>query len=102
MVADDVAFILSLDSLMNDLAQHFNEEELASLPALERSLSTEESKLLADAFVRTKEFVPSRSHPRAPTKPPFSTWVSFLVAPLDNFGDLFRRFPKEEQFTKCA
>jgi hypothetical protein len=42
-------------------------------------------------------FVPSRSHPRAPNRPPFETLAGLLATPIDRLGDLFRKFPKEKE-----
>jgi hypothetical protein len=88
-------FIPTLKSLMDDLAQHIKEEETGDLPALESALSNEEGEKLAKSFGRTKAFVPSRSHPMAPNKPPFETVAGLLAAPLDHLGDLLRKFPDE-------
>jgi hypothetical protein len=91
--AGTMDFVPSLKSLIDDLAEHFNKEEMADLPALDSALSSEDSKSLATSFSRVKAFLRSRSHPAAPIKPPFGTIVSFMAAPLDHLGDLFRRFP---------
>jgi len=88
-------FIPSLKSIMDDLAEHIKEEERDDLPALENALSTEDSERLAKSFGRTKAFVPSRSHPKAPNKPPFETVIGLMTAPLDHLGDLLRKFPDE-------
>lgn len=80
---------------MDDLAEHIKEEEIADLPALNRVLSSEDSESLAKSFGRTKAFVPSRSHPKSPNKPPFETVVGLMTAPLDHLGDLLRKFPDE-------
>lgn len=81
---------------MADLSQHMKEEEGSELPELEKALTAEDSADLAKSFERTKMFVPSRSHPRAPNRPPFETVVGLLAAPIDRLGDLFRKFPKEK------
>jgi hypothetical protein len=78
---------------MEDLRQHIKEEEEHDLPKLESALSQEESQSLSKSFARTKAFVPSRSHPSAPNKPPFETAIGLLTAPIDHIGDLFRKFP---------
>ncbi|KAJ5660957.1 uncharacterized protein N7484_000329 [Penicillium longicatenatum] len=83
----------TLKSLMQDLTQHIKEEESEDLPKLEESLTTEESEDLSKTFGRTKMFVPSRSHPSAPDKPPFETAIGLLTAPIDHLGDLFRSWP---------
>jgi len=87
------SFIPELKSLMNDLSQHIKEEETEDLPALDESLSNEDAESMAKSFGRTKAFVPSRSHPMAPNKPPFETVVGLMTAPLDHLGDMLRKFP---------
>lgn len=78
---------------MDDLKQHIHEEETSDLPKLEAALSEEESRDLSKSFGRTKMFVPSRSHPSAPCKPPFETAVGLMTAPIDHLADLFRQWP---------
>ncbi|OGM45909.1 HHE domain protein [Aspergillus bombycis] len=92
--ASDADFIPTLKALMEDLASHIKEEEATDLPALEEALSSEESEKLSDSFGRTKMFVPSRSHPSAPSKPPYETAVGLLAAPIDHLADLFRKWPE--------
>jgi hypothetical protein len=70
---------------------------MADLPALDDALCIEDSKSLAKSFSRTKVFVPSRSHPMAPSKPPFDTIAGLIAAPFDYLGDLLRRFPDERE-----
>ena len=55
---------------MDDLSQHFNEEEADDLSKLEDVLSQEESEKYSISFERTKMYVPSRSHSSGPEKPP--------------------------------
>jgi hypothetical protein len=78
---------------MKDLNQHIQEEENDDLPALESAIQNDESESIAKSFGRTKAFVPSRSHPNAPNKPPFETVIGLMTAPIDHLGDLFRKFP---------
>jgi len=96
MEAGSIDFVSSLESLMNDLAQHFNEEQMANLPALDDALCIEDSKSLANSFSRRKAFVPSRSHPMILHKPLFDTVASLIAAPFDYLGNLLRRFPDEK------
>ncbi|KAJ5982665.1 hypothetical protein N7451_012765 [Penicillium sp. IBT 35674x] len=93
MQPSDPQFETTLKALMKDLSEHIQEEESNDLPKLEESLSTEESENLAKSFGRTKIFVPSRSHPSAPDKPPFETAVGLMTAPIDHLADLFRTWP---------
>ena len=88
-------FIPTLKSLMDDLQAHIKEEEDEDLPALETALDAADDEALVKSFGRTKAFVPSRSHPSAPNRPPFETVAGLMAAPLDHLGDLLRRFPDE-------
>ncbi|KAI9852447.1 MAG: hypothetical protein M1830_006793 [Pleopsidium flavum] len=96
--ASSPEFIPTLKTLMAGLSKHNKEEERDDLPDLERALASSEtskdSEDLATSFNRTKMFVPTRSHPSAPNKPPFETVVGLMAAPIDHLGDLFRKFPK--------
>jgi hypothetical protein len=78
---------------MNDLNEHISGEESSDLPALEAAMQTSDSEAMAKSFGRIKAFVPSRSHPSAPDKPPFETVVGLMTAPMDHLADLFRKFP---------
>jgi hypothetical protein len=93
MKPTDPDFESTLKSLMSDLSQHIKEEESTDLPKLEDAISEAESEKLSKSFGRTKMFVPSRSHPSAPDKPPFETVAGLLAAPLDHLSDLFRSWP---------
>lgn len=93
MEPSDPQFAPTLQALMRDLSQHIKEEEGNDLPKLEEALSQEESEGYSKSFGRTKMFVPSRSHPSAPNKPPYETAVGLLTAPIDHLSDLFRKWP---------
>jgi hypothetical protein len=93
MKPTDTLFIPTIKKLMEDLSEHIKEEETDDLPKLEAVLSEEDSLSYARSFGRTKMFVPSRSHPSAPDKPPFETVVGLLTAPIDHLADLFRKWP---------
>lgn len=83
----------TLESLMADLKEHMISEETEDIPRLDDALSEEESVGLSQSLNRTKMFVPSRSHPSAPSTPPFDTAVGLLTAPLDRVADVFRKWP---------
>ena len=80
---------------MEELGHHFNEEELADLPALENTLPPDDSKKLAESFNSRKTFLPSRCHVIAPDHPPLDAFAGFVAAPLDFVGDLMRKFPED-------
>ncbi|GCB26990.1 uncharacterized hemerythrin-like protein C869.06c [Aspergillus awamori] len=89
----DPEFESTIRALMKDLSEHIKEEESQDLPKLEDAVSAEESEKLSKSFGRTKMFVPSRSHPSAPDKPPFETAIGLMTAPIDHLADLFRKWP---------
>lgn len=95
MKANHPDLIPTIKSIMADLKQHINEEEQDDLVALESALPVEDSHKMAKSFDRTKIFVPSRSHPSAPNKPPFETVVGLMTAPIDHIMDIFRKFPED-------
>lgn len=96
----DERFVPTLEKLMKDLNEHIEEEEKEDLPKLERVLSGPDSVSMANSFRRTKAFVPTRSHPWAPNRPPFETVVGLLAAPFDRLADLFRSFPDQDATDK--
>ncbi len=91
----DAEFDSTVKALWSDLAQHIKEEEEHDLIVLEKALQESESENLVTQFNRTKKFIPSRSHPSAPSKPPFETVVGLMAAPIDHIADLFRRSPQD-------
>jgi hypothetical protein len=95
MSASDSNFIPKIKSLWADLEQHIKEEESHDLPSLDSALATEDSQSMAASFERTKKFVPTRSHPSAPNKPPFETVVGLMTAPIDKLADMLRKFPDD-------
>lgn len=90
------SFLPTLEQLWRVLSQHIAEEEKEDLPALERCIDEGEGEGLARSFARTKHFVPTRSHPSAPDKPPYETAVGMLATPMDKLMDMFKKFPDEE------
>ncbi|KAM7198891.1 hypothetical protein V8F20_005958 [Naviculisporaceae sp. PSN 640] len=93
----DPKFIPTLQSLWSSLSKHIKEEERQDLPALEKHIDTEASMKMAKSFQTTKHFVPTRSHPSAPDKPPYETAVGLLTTPMDKLMDMFKSFPKDEE-----
>ncbi|KND00129.1 uncharacterized protein SPPG_04471 [Spizellomyces punctatus DAOM BR117] len=93
----DADFDALLAKMMRELRQHIQEEETEDLPKLRSALQNEEGTKLGREFQMTKKFVPTRSHPSAPDKPPFETVVGLLTAPLDKLRDMFSKFPTQEE-----
>lgn len=88
-------FLSPIRVFMSNLSDHIKEEEKQDLPALDSKLSAEDSTSMAKSFGRTKAFVPSRSHPSAPDKPPSGAAVGLFAATIDHLAGLFRKFPDE-------
>lgn len=89
----DPRFIPTLKALRGDLENHVRKEEDQDFARLEVTISKEDSEALTRSLGRMKTFLPSRSHPLAPSKPPFETAVGLLTAPIDIVADLFRKWP---------
>jgi len=87
--------------MMESLHHHNDDEEIKDLPLLEPAMGDTVSKDSALSFKRTKKFVPTRSHPSAPNKPPFETLVGFLAAPIDKMQDIFSTFPTDEEMSEA-
>ncbi|KAF7332763.1 Hhe domain protein [Mycena kentingensis (nom. inval.)] len=85
--------------MMMDLMHHIEGEENNDLPQLEAELdyrNDQSTHEVVSDFLRTKQFVPTRSHPSAPARPPFETLAGLLAAPMDKLKDAFAKFPTEE------
>lgn len=93
MKPGDPKFMPTIHNLMDNLSKHIKEEEEQDLPRLEQALDQAQSEKMSKSFGRTKAFVPSRSHPSAPDKPPFETAIGLMTAPMDHIADIFRKFP---------
>jgi hemerythrin-like domain-containing protein len=96
----DPRFVPTLQALMEDLERHIKCEEEEDLVQLEDALSRADSEALTRSLDRTKMFVPSRSHPLAPSKPPFESAVGLITAPIDMLADMFRKWPHPGELEK--
>lgn len=85
---------------MVDVSRYIDDEETNDLMKLEESLNEKDSNTLANSFTRTKAFVPSRSHPTAPNRPPLDTAFGLVTAPIDQMTDMFRKWPHRDQAVK--
>ncbi|KAL2039751.1 hypothetical protein N7G274_007610 [Stereocaulon virgatum] len=97
MSPDDSHFSPLLERLLKDLHTHIEHEANGDMPRLEKILSKDESRDLANQFERTKLILPTRSHPSALNKPYFENFAAMLAAPIDKFLDLLRSFPQESE-----
>lgn len=81
---------------MKVLHHHIEHEKTEDMPRLEKLLPREESEAIARSFQRTKNIVPTRSHPGAPTEYYLENLAALMAAPLDKFMDWMRDFPTEK------
>ena len=82
---------------MQDLHTHIEHESQEDMPRLEKAISQEESEKIAKSFARTKQFVPTKSHPDAPTSSVLSEGLAgLLAAPIDKLRTIYDSFPDEE------
>ncbi|KAK3994185.1 hypothetical protein QBC44DRAFT_349024 [Cladorrhinum sp. PSN332] len=100
MKANNPGYLPKIKELWTKLEDHIKDEEGYDLPALEDKLSPDSSESMANSFRRTKNFVPSRSHPSAGEHPPFETVMGLLTAPIDKLADMFRKFPDKKETAK--
>ncbi|KAG9018217.1 hypothetical protein FRB90_011852 [Tulasnella sp. 427] len=94
----DSNFPTLFKKLMEDLRTHMKSEEEKDLVKFEAAIPREESQSLAKSFQRTKQFVPTRSHPSAPDKGGlFQNAAGLAAAPIDKLRDMFSSFPEQEK-----
>lgn len=82
---------------MHDLHFHIQHEANEDMPRLEKVLSKEQSGTIAKQFIRTKQIVPTKSHPDAPTQHwAIEGLAGLLAAPMDKLKTMTESFPEEE------
>lgn len=95
MKASDQRFYPMLESIMDNVNKHIDEEEDEDLPSLEAVIEPNDSETLAKRFEQTKILMPTRAHPNAPQQPLFESVVALMEAPIDRISDMMREFPEE-------
>ena len=95
MKPTDPDFEPLLNQLMDILHHHIDHEKEEDMPRLEKLLSRDESEAIARSFQRTKNIVPSKSHPAAPTEYYAENLAALIATPIDRLQDWFRDFPTE-------
>ncbi|KAM0720088.1 hypothetical protein Q7P37_004224 [Cladosporium fusiforme] len=96
MTPVDSRFMPLLDTLLDNLHHHIDHEKDEDMPRLEKLLSREESEALARSFQRTKNILPTRSHPAAPTEFYAESLVGLLTMPIDKLQDWLRDYPDDQ------
>nr|POF14146.1 putative hemerythrin-like protein [Quercus suber] len=99
MSPSDPSFMLTLDILLQDLHHHIQHESEQDMPQLEKLLPRHESEAIARSFQRTKNIVPTRSHPAAPTEFYAESLAALLAAPIDRMRDWLRSFPDRDELS---
>lgn len=93
MSPSDPKFWALLDTLMDVTHKHIEHERQEDMPRLEKILPRDESEAIARSFQRTKNIVPSRSHPAAPTEYYAENLAGLILTPIDRLRDWLRDFP---------
>lgn len=101
MTPTDPRFEPLLDTLMDVVHHHVEHERDEDMPRLEGLISREESERIARQFQRTKNIVPTRSHPAAPTEYYAENLAALIAAPIDRIRDWFKDFPTEEDHQRA-
>ena len=99
---DSTEFVPALESLINDIAGHFNEVEMADLPALDGVLSLGESKRLSESFMRIKFPDLLHSHTISSNGFLFTAPFSWLAAPVNFLRNMPRKYPDKTMMRKDA
>ena len=92
---DDPDFESQVESLIQDVRHHVEEEEGEMLPRLESSLSSEELEDLGRKLETAREGAPTRPHPHAPTSPPSNMAAGMVAGVVDRARDAVREGARE-------
>jgi hemerythrin-like domain-containing protein len=90
MDAGDERYDAKVHVVTEAVEMHIEEEEEELLPALERLLSDEQSKDLAERMMQMKEAAPNHPHPMAPDTPPAGIVAGMVGKVVDVGKDLVR------------
>lgn len=94
-------FNAALDNLFKNLTDHMQHEESHDIPALKSRMSQQERIDAGNTFMNRKKIVPTHPHTLVPDNPTLKEMVGLLMAPIDKFRDMFKKYPTEEQLA-CA
>jgi hemerythrin superfamily protein len=98
---DDADFEAQVESLIQDVRHHVEEEEEEMLPRLESSLPYEQLEDLGRKLETAREGAPTRPHPHAPTTPPANIAAGMVAGVVDQARDAVREGAREGS-TKAA
>jgi hemerythrin superfamily protein len=87
---EDADFDSTVDSLIEDVRHHVEEEEGELLPKLESALPQERLEELGRKLETAKEGAPTRPHPHAPDEPPANIAAGMVAGVVDRTRDAVR------------
>lgn len=87
----DPAFDARAQVLIADLREHIHDEDSDVLPRVQQAATADQLEEMGEALQRIKPFSPTRSHPRAPSRPPANRVVVPITARLDRVRDAMAR-----------
>ncbi|HVF13686.1 MAG TPA: hemerythrin domain-containing protein [Acidimicrobiales bacterium] len=76
-----------LQTLMNNVRHHVEEEENEVFPELRGALSSDELQAMGTALAAAKKLAPTHPHPNAPTTPPGNVVAGVAAAVMDKARD---------------
>lgn len=95
---DPAVFDSKMDTIMENLLKHMEQEENEDLLLLADNVTNENLVRAGKAFSMKKKIVPTRPHPAVPEKPvALEAALGLLIAPIDKFRDLFTSFPDKDE-----
>lgn len=95
MSMQEPSFDHLMETCMTELERHMQDEETDLLVQLRRNCWETELVALCNDYNHMKARVPTHPHPMAPDRPPWTTLMSMLQAPIDKMYDYMTRiFPQ--------
>jgi hemerythrin superfamily protein len=91
MEPSEPEFPTKVDSLIDDVRHHVEEEETELLPKLESALSQQRLEEMGRRLESTKESAPTRPHPHAPSTPPANVVAGAVAGVVDRARDAGRK-----------
>ncbi|KAF2484869.1 HHE domain-containing protein [Neohortaea acidophila] len=102
MTPTDPKFEPLLDTLMDVVHHHVEHESEVDMPRLEGLIPREESERIARQFQWTKNIVPSRSHPAAPTEYYVENLAALFLTPMDKLRDWLKDYPTQGDYDRAS
>ncbi len=87
----DPGFDARAQVMIADLREHIHDEDSNVLPRVQQAATVDQLQEMGEALERIKALSPTRSHPRAPSRPPANRVIVPITARLDRVRDAVAR-----------